>query len=72
MLLLLGKDLFSVEKMHKFDVFNECVTQPTDQPTDGQSLLKRCEDASKNEEKSYCNSERPKTTQTDLKCPSQM
>ena len=39
MLLLLGQDHFSVEKMHEFDVFNECVTdqptnQPTNQPTD--------------------------------------
>ena len=35
MLLLLGRDHFSVEKMHKFNVFNECVTdQPTDRPTD--------------------------------------
>ena len=35
MLLLLGQDHFSVEKMHEFDVFNECVTdQPTDRPTD--------------------------------------
>ena len=49
MLLLLGQDHFSIEKMHDFDVFNECVTdRPTDQPTDGHSLLQRCEDASKN------------------------
>ena len=35
MLLLLGQDYFSVEEMHDFDVFNECVTnQPTNQPTD--------------------------------------
>ena len=39
MLLLLGQDHFSVEKMHEFDVFNECVTdqptnRPTNQPTD--------------------------------------
>ena len=34
MLLLLGQDHFSVEKMHEFDVFNECVTRQTDQPTD--------------------------------------
>ena len=34
MLLLLGQDHFSVEKMHKFNVFNECVTRPTDQPMD--------------------------------------
>ena len=31
---LLGQDYFSVEKMHEFNVFNECVTRPTDQPTD--------------------------------------
>ena len=35
MQLLLGWDRFSVEKLHDFDVFNECVTnQPTDRPTD--------------------------------------
>ena len=39
MLLLLGSANFSVEKMHDFDVFNECVTdrqtdRPTDRPTD--------------------------------------
>ena len=35
MLLLLGQNHFSVEKMLDFDVFNECVTdQPTDRPTD--------------------------------------
>ena len=34
MLLLLGQDHFSVEKIYEFDVFNECVTdQPTNQPT---------------------------------------
>ena len=34
MRLLLGQDHFPVEKMHEFDVFNECVTnQPTDRPT---------------------------------------
>ena len=41
---LLSLNHFSVEKMHDFDVFNECVTdRPTDQQTDrqtnGQSLL---------------------------------
>ena len=34
MLLLLGQDHFSVEKMHEFDVFNECVTRQTDQRTE--------------------------------------
>ena len=35
MLLKLGQAHFSVEKMHDFDVFNECVTdEPTDRPTD--------------------------------------
>ena len=35
MLLLLGQNHFSVEKMLAFDVFNECVTdRPTDRPTD--------------------------------------
>ena len=35
MLLLLGQNHFSVEKMLDFDVFNECVTnQQTDRPTD--------------------------------------
>ena len=45
---LLSLNHFSVEKMHDFDVFNECVTdRPTDRQTDrqtdrltnGQSLL---------------------------------
>ena len=44
MLLLLGQNHFSVVKMLDFDVFNECVTN---RQTDGHSLLKRCEDASK-------------------------
>ena len=34
MLLLLIQDHFPVEKMHEFDIFNDCVTQQTDQPTD--------------------------------------
>ena len=35
MLLLLGQNHFSVEKMLDFDVFNECVTnRQTDRPTD--------------------------------------
>ena len=38
MLLLMGQDHFSVEKMHEFDVFNECVTQLTNRQSDGQSL----------------------------------
>ena len=33
MLLLLCRDHFSIEKMHEFDVFDECVTWPTDRPT---------------------------------------
>ena len=33
MIFLMGQDHFSIEKMHEFDVFNECVTRPTDQPT---------------------------------------
>ena len=28
-----GLGPLSLEKMHEFDVFNECVTRPTDQPT---------------------------------------
>ena len=48
----MGKNYFSVEKMHDFDVFNECVTnQQTNRPTNGHSLLQRCEDASKKREK---------------------
>ena len=34
MLLLLGQDNFFVEIMHEFNVLNECITQPTDRPTD--------------------------------------
>ena len=45
MFLSSGQDHFSVEKMHEFDVFNECVT---DQQTEGHSLLQRCDVAYKN------------------------
>ena len=34
MLLPLDQDHFSVEKIHDFDVFNECVTRPTNQRTE--------------------------------------